>query len=196
MKERNYQGRFIWQSRSTLFSRITATSLYRSLSYDDNPQFLSDRQTDRHTDTDRIMETQIYRKTLGGSYSNIYIMPIDAPFPEGAGQGHYIHTHTRAHTHTHKQNGNNTGLLLSQPFGSGEKGECENEWAREKEPRMRCVIQPHHGGLGQLGDQESLPIVHTCHRKTHIHTCRTESRLFRSKTQYIATFAKEKWKWV
>lgn len=73
------------------------------------------------------METQIYRKTLGGSYSNIYIMPIDAPFPEGAGQGHYIHTHTRAHTHTHKQNGNNTGLLLSQPFGSGEKGECENE---------------------------------------------------------------------
>lgn len=32
---------------------------------------------------------------------------------------------------------------------------------------MRCVIQPHHGGLGQLGDWDSLPIVHTCHTHTH-----------------------------
>ena len=70
------------------------------------------------------METQIYRQTLGGSYSNIYIMPIDAPFPEEARQDLDIRTHvyTHAHTHTHKQNGNNTELLLSQPFGSEEKG--------------------------------------------------------------------------
>lgn len=56
----------------------------------------------RQTDTDRIMETQIYRQTLGGSYSDIYIMPIDAPFPEGARQDLYIHTHTYMHTHTNK----------------------------------------------------------------------------------------------
>lgn len=78
---------------------------------------------------------------------------------------------TSADTRTdmHTQNDNNTGLPLSKPFGSGEKkGECENEWVGEKKPRMRCVIHPHHRGLGQLRDKESLPIVHTCHTHTHM----------------------------
>lgn len=33
---------------------------------------------------------------------------------------------------------------------------------------MRCVIHPRHGGLGQLGDKEGLPIVRTCHTHTHM----------------------------
>lgn len=41
------------------------------------------------------------------------------------------HTHTQAHAHTRKQSGDNTGLLLSQPFGSGEKGSVKMS-AREK----------------------------------------------------------------
>lgn len=41
---------------------------------------------------------------------------------------------------------------------------------------MRCVIHPRHRGLGQLGDKESLPIVHTCHTHTRV---RQKSSLFR-----------------
>lgn len=51
------------------------------------------------------------------------------------------------------------------------------KWASErakKKPRMRCVIQPRHGGLGQQGDQESLPIVHTCHTQACMHARHTE----------------------
>lgn len=70
------------------------------------------------------------------------------------------------HTHTNK-------MAITLPafvsaFWKWNKGECENEWAREKKPRMRCVIHPRHGGWGQLGDKTGLPIVHTCHTHTHM----------------------------
>lgn len=48
-----------------------------------------------------------------------------------------------------------------------QKWECENEQARKEGPRMRCVIHFHHGGWGQPGAEESLPIVHV--HRTHMH---------------------------
>lgn len=62
---------------------------------------------------DRIMETQIYRQTVGGSHSNIYIMPIDAPFPEGARQDLDIQTHIHSYTRAHKMAITQARLCLS-----------------------------------------------------------------------------------
>lgn len=73
------------------------------------------------------------------------------------------------HTCTHKMTITQACLCLSLlEVEKKKRGECENEWVGEKKPRMRCVIHPRHRGLGQLGDKESLPIVHTCHTHTHM----------------------------
>lgn len=121
------------------------------------------------------METQIDRQAPGGSHSNIYIMPIEEPFPEGARQDLDIQTHI--HTYTHQTKWQYHRPAFVSAFWKQRKGECENERASErakKKPRMRCVIQPRHGGLGQQGDQESLPIVHTCHTQACMHARHTE----------------------
>lgn len=83
-------------------------------------------------------------ETLGGSYSNIYIKTKDAAFSEGAGAFTFTHTKTQA--------------CFCLSFWKCREGECENET-----PRMRCVIQPHHGGLGQRGERESAHCPHTPH---------------------------------
>lgn len=118
------------------------------------------------------METQIYRQAPGGSHSYIYIMPMKHHFLKEQDKTS-TYRHTYIHTHT-RRNGNNTGLPLSQPFGSREKESVKMSERAKKKPRMRCVIQPRHGGLGQQGDQESLPIVNTCHTQACMHARRAE----------------------
>lgn len=52
-------------------------------------------------EAERLVKTQI--KTVSGwqPFQNIYIMPIDAPFPERPRLDLCTHTHTLAHTYTH-----------------------------------------------------------------------------------------------
>jgi len=77
----------------------------------------------------------------------------------------YINTHTHPHTHTNK-------MAITQACFCLRLLKEEKMWVwkwvsrREKKPKMRCVIQNHHRGLGQLGEQESMSIVHTCHTHT------------------------------
>ncbi len=115
------------------------------------------------------METQIYGQTLGGSYSNIYIMPIDAPFPEGARQDLYVHTHTYMHAHTNK-------MAITQACFCLSLLEVEKrgvwKWVSERKEAQDevCYSASPRGVRTTRRTGESAHCPHMPHTNTHTHT--------------------------
>lgn len=58
----------------------------------------------------------------------------------------YTHTVTRTRTCTHKQNGNNTGLLLSQPFGRRERTSVKMSEQEKRSPGWGVLFSLSMGG--------------------------------------------------
>lgn len=115
------------------------------------------------------METHIYRQTLGGSYSNIYIMPIDAPFPEGARQDLTIHTHTYMHTHTNKMAITQACFCLS--LLEVEKSRVWKWVSKRKEAQDEvCYSASPRGVRTTRRPGESAHCPHMPHTNTHTHT--------------------------